>query len=132
MAGAAPGAAPRPWMYPAHPPFPTASNFLFHLSAGGSQSSMLMRESGDGLRTATTRQCAGAMIGAGGVAPRAAAGAAGDPGAATGWKTPSGTNSAFVMVVYGNEMAFNPSHGVGGNTAAITANVKVSITTHLL
>jgi hypothetical protein len=56
----------------------------------------------------------------------------GGAGAGTGWKTPSGTNSDFVMVVYGNEMAFNPSHGVGGSTAAITANVKVSITAHLL
>jgi hypothetical protein len=36
------------------------------------------------------------------------------------------------MVAYGNEMAFNPLHGVGGITAARTANVKVSITTHLL
>jgi hypothetical protein len=76
------------------------------------------------------------MIGAGGVAPRAGAGAgavpAGGAGAGTGWKTPSGTNSAFVIVVYGSEMDFNPSHGVGGITAAKTANVKVSITTHLL
>jgi len=71
------------------------------------------------------------MIGADGVAPRAGAGAAGGAvpaggaGAGTGWKTPSGTNSDFVMVVYGNEMAFNPSQGVGGITAAITANVKI-------
>jgi hypothetical protein len=78
------------------------------------------------------------MIGAGGVAPRAGAGAAGaavpagGAGAGTGWKTPSGTNSAFVIVVYGSVMAFNPSQGVGGIIAAMTANVKVSITTHLL
>ena len=51
-------------MEPAQPPFPTAWNFPFHLSAGGSQSSMLIRESDEGFRTATTLQCAGAIIGA--------------------------------------------------------------------
>jgi len=69
------------------------------------------------------------MIGAGGVEPGAGAAGgelpAGGAGAGTGWKTPSGTNSDFVMVVYGKEMAFNPSQGVGGITAAITANVKI-------
>jgi hypothetical protein len=78
------------------------------------------------------------MIGAGGVAPRAGAGTggaavpAGGAGAGTGWKTPSGTNSDFVIVVYESEMAFNPSQGVGDITAAITAKVNVSITAQLL
>src|SRR5688572_13562730 len=131
MAGVAFGGAPSPWIYPAHPPFPTASNFPFHFSTGGSQSSILIRESGDGFRTATTRQCAGAMIGAGGVAGATGAGAAG-AGAGTGLNSPSGTNSAMVIVVFDIETLFNPSQGVPTIAAAITAIVNVSITTYLL
>src|SRR4029079_16286699 len=124
-------------MYPAHPPLPTASNLPFHLFAGGNQSSILMSESDEGFRTATTRQCSGAMIGAGGVAPaRAGAGAGGAPvrggGAGTGLNSPSGTNSALVMVVFGSETDFSPSQGVDAMVAAITAKVRVSITVLLL
>src|SRR5262249_55885034 len=101
-------------MYPAQPPFPTASNFPFHLSTGGSQSSMLISESFDGFNTATTRQCAGATMGSGGLAAGSAGAGAGAgvvTGAFTGSKTPSATSSALVIVALENWTFFNPSHG---------------------
>src|SRR5690348_12272150 len=102
-------------MDPAQPPFPTAWNLPFHLSAGGSQSSILISESDDGFRTATTLQCAGAMMGAGGWAPGRGAGGGGEPaggGGGGGVCTPSCTNSAVVIVALGSETTFKPSQGV--------------------
>jgi len=96
---------------------------------------MLMWESGDGVRTATTRQCAGAMIGDAGVAAGAGAvPAGGGVGEGTGLNSPSGTNSAVVTVACDNRTFFNPSHGVAVTAIvdAIRAIVKLSITTHLL
>jgi hypothetical protein len=48
-------------MTPAHAPLPTASNFPFQLSIG-SQTSILMSESLDGVRVAVTRQNAGSEV----------------------------------------------------------------------
>ena len=45
-------------MVPAHPPLPTAWNFPFQPDAG-SQTSILMSESPDGVSVAATRQNAG-------------------------------------------------------------------------
>src|SRR5688572_12866545 len=95
-----------------------------------------MRESAEGRSTATTRQCAGATIGSGGVVarsplpPRAGvcAGAAPVPrGAVAGVNTPSGTNTDVVIVVLGRETFFKPSQGVDASVAAITASVNVPI-----
>ena len=47
-------------MLPAHPPLPTAWNFPFHPDAG-SQTSILMSESLDGVSVAATRQNAGSV-----------------------------------------------------------------------
>src|SRR5262245_27738821 len=46
-------------MVPAQPPLPTAWNLPFHAPAAGSQTSILMSESEEGLSVAVTRQNAG-------------------------------------------------------------------------
>lgn len=77
-------------MLPAQPPLPTASNLPFQLVAG-SQTSILMSESGDGVRVAVTRQKAGRVVK--GLGPRPGAG---------GVKAPAATVWAAVMVVVGS------------------------------
>src|SRR5215469_10024592 len=48
-------------MVPAQPPLPTASNFPFQFTIG-SQTSILMSESDEGVRVAATRQKAGNSV----------------------------------------------------------------------
>src|SRR5215510_2307674 len=56
---------------PAHPPLPTAWNLPFHVELSGSQTSILMSESLDGVNVAATLQKAGsAEYGFGWLAPR--------------------------------------------------------------
>ena len=103
-------------MVPAQPPLPTAWNFPFQFSAG-SQTSISICESADGVRTAATRQCAGSRIaGAAGAPPppprppprppwpAPGAGATGPPGGPPGAgcvNGPAGTSAAVVIVVFG-------------------------------
>src|SRR5688572_10613108 len=119
-------------MVPAQPPLPTAWNLPFQFSAG-SQTSISMCESDEGLRTTATRQWAGSLgCGAAGAAappppaaprpPRppawapaaGAAGATGPPGGppgAGGVNGPAGTSSAEVIVVFGRLNARRLSQG---------------------
>src|SRR5689334_18415520 len=92
-------------MLPAHPPLPTASSFPFHPPPAappratdgkpkGSQTSILMSESLDGVSVAATRQNAGRL--SYGFAPR--------PRACTGaTNAPAATVCAIVIVVCGSE-----------------------------
>src|SRR5215472_7573866 len=107
-------------MVPAHPPLPIIWNLLFQLSAG-SQSSILISESADGLSVAATRQCAGSITGAwvprpppaprpaacAGAPAAGVAGAAPLDGGATG---PAGTNSTVVNTASAGCRAFSFSH----------------------
>src|SRR6185436_8915134 len=82
-------------MFPAQPPLPTACSLPFHPppppATAGSQISILMSESLDGVSVAATRQNAGRS--ANGFAPRPRAGGVNAP-AATVW--------ADVIVVFGS------------------------------
>src|SRR4026207_1391424 len=55
-------------MVPAHPPLPTAWNLPFHATAG-SQTSILMSESEEGVSVAATRQKAGNWLNCGTAGP---------------------------------------------------------------
>src|SRR5688572_1034655 len=100
-------------------------NFPFHLSAGGSQISMLIRESDVGLSTSCTRQCAGISAGACcGLAPprppaRAGAG-------------PSGTICALVMVALSSLILARLSHVVVDAAALRSMRAKLAIMAILL
>src|SRR5688572_1553477 len=90
-------------MVPAQPPLPTAWNFPFHPSIG-SQTSISMFESEEGLRTAATRQNDGRLVN---VWP-----APGPPGAPVvgGANPPAATVCANVIVVPGSANELNCSH----------------------
>src|SRR5436190_5226243 len=84
-------------MPPLHPPFPTASNFIFQF-VDGSHTSILMSESFDGFSVAATRQNSGRLrnaLAGPPPAPRA-------PGTAGSVNAPAATGSASVMVVFGS------------------------------
>src|SRR5947207_3571897 len=85
-------------MVPAQPPLPTASNFPFQ-SAIGSQTSILMSESDEGVSVAATRQKVGTWLKCG-VAPPV-------PGRA---KDPAGTTWARVIEVFGSAKDDRVSH----------------------
>src|SRR5262250_2984707 len=100
---------------PAHPPLPTAWNLPFHIALSGSQTSILMSESLDGVNVAATLQNAGsAEYGLGWLAPRppprapparapprpAAASRPGGAGAAGGVNAPAGTSCAEVTCAF--------------------------------
>src|SRR5215831_3779643 len=107
-------------MMPAQPPPPTNWNLPFQFS--GSHASISMSESGDGLRIALMRQCAGAICGAATnwpppppARPRPSAGGAGGAGAAPrpgATNGPAGTISAATMVVFGSVSDLSDSHEV--------------------
>src|SRR5262245_31609216 len=86
-------------MLPAQPPLPTAWNFPFHPVAG-SQTSILMSESDDGVSVAATRQKAGRRLNC-----CTAAGAI--PGRV---KPPAGTIWARVIAVSGSARDDKLSH----------------------
>jgi hypothetical protein len=69
-----------------------------------------MLESGEGLMTAATRQCAGRLTGAAG--PR--------PGASGGWKGPGSTARAKLIVVPGRFREARFSQGVWANETEVT------------
>src|SRR3989442_6525403 len=103
-------------MIPAQPPFPTASNFWFQVSAG-SQISIAISESDDGFSSAATRQNAGTIR---------RPGCAG-PGWVGGLNSPAGTSSAIVIVVLGNESDFRPAHGVAASAAPTRRRATLAI-----
>src|SRR3954464_7089484 len=82
-------------MAPDQPPLPTARNFRFQ-SAAGSQTSILMSESPDGVSVAATRQNAGSSAYA-----RAVAGGP-SPDGRGGANAPAATDSAVVIVAFGS------------------------------
>src|SRR5882762_4700666 len=86
-------------MVPAQPPLPTAWNFPFQ-SAAGSQTSILMSESDEGVSVAATRQNVGSWLNCG------AAGSV--PG---GVNAPAGTIWARVIEVFGSARDDKPWHG---------------------
>src|SRR5262245_16453631 len=101
-------------MLPAQPPLPTARNFPFQFSPG-IHNSISMRESGDGASTAATRQYAGRGAPCAPRPPR--------PGCCA----PAGTDSTALIVVFGNESDFKPSHAVCGDAAANSTTARVVI-----
>src|ERR1700704_818613 len=96
-------------MTPAQPPLPTAWNLPFHFSSG-SHTSISMCESDEGVSTMATRQRGGTRD----CAPYG----------------PAGTDSAAVIVVFGNDKDFSFSHvvpelvSVANNAAAVTAIIS--------
>src|SRR5258706_1347723 len=102
-------------MAPAQPPFPTASNFPFHPSPG-SQTSILMLESGDGLSVAATRQKAGRLISV------ALNGVVNEP---------AGTASAIVIAVFGRVSDDRLSH-VAARAEGAIANASNPSTQYLV
>src|SRR5260370_20197740 len=84
---------------PAKPPLPWVWYLPFQPEAG-SQTSILMSESFEGLSSAVTRQNAGAFLNAGGAAVL--------PG---GVNAPAATDSAEVMAAPGSLKALKSSHG---------------------
>src|SRR5262245_51464636 len=99
-------------MDPANPPLPTPMNLPFQFWIG-SQSSMLISESDDGLSTICTRQWAGMLAGDAlpGVARPAAPRAPGAPGPRAGGG-PSGTIAAVTMAASANLRVARLSQGV--------------------
>src|SRR5213593_2288919 len=104
-------------MIPAQPPFPTASNFPFQFSAG-SQTSISICESDDGLSVAAVRQNAGTLSGAAAFPPTGSTGAR---------NSPAGTSSAMVMVVSGNESDLSPPQGVAARPAVTRSKATLAI-----
>src|SRR5580704_3090800 len=97
-------------MVPPAPPLPVPRNLPFQLPDGGSHTSILMCESGDGLTVAATRQNAGTVTDG---AP------AGAPWTLNG---PASTAVADVMVVSGSVKADSRSHGPAAACARKTGN----------
>src|SRR5262245_53068507 len=85
-------------MVPAQPPLPTAWNFPFQ-SEAGSQTSILMSESGEGVSVAATRQKAGNWLNCGAAGPV--------PGRVN---APAGISWARVIEVFGSARDDKLSH----------------------
>src|SRR6516164_6974701 len=102
-------------MVPAQPPLPTASNFPFQFAIG-SQISILMPESDEGVSVAATRQKAGNWVNCC-VAERVAGGE----------NVPGGTSWARVIKVFGSAKDDRLSHEDAGVRACpCVANAKRS------
>src|SRR5262247_3127508 len=111
-------------MVPAQPPLPTAWYLPFH-PALGSQTSILMSESDEGVSVAATRQYAGSISGGApaGAPPRPAAGIvaassarpAPRPAGDGGTNGPAGTTVASVIATFGSFSAVRFAHGVAAN-----------------
>src|SRR6185436_14557425 len=91
-------------MMPPAPPLPVPRNLPFQVSAGGSQTSIRMFDSGVGLSVAATRQKAGTVI-------------AGALALAFGLNGPAATASAVVMVVSCSLRPLSASHPPEGDCA---------------
>src|SRR6185436_6533280 len=92
-------------MMPPAPPLPVPRNLPFQVSAGGSQTSIRMFDSGVGLSVAATRQKAGTVI-------------AGALALAFGLNGPAATASTVVMVVSWSLRPLSASHEPDGVCAA--------------
>src|SRR5437879_3155990 len=88
-------------MNPAQPPLPTDCSLPFHPETG-SQTSILISESLEGLSFAATRQNAGSLL-------YAETPAAGDPLGPGGINSPAATTCAEVIVVFACERVAKPS-----------------------
>src|SRR5215510_1130495 len=95
-------------MVPAQPPLPTAWNLPFHAEAG-SQTSILMSESEEGLSVAATRQNAGNWLNCCAAGPV--------PG---GLNPPAGTICAKVIEVFGSARDDNLSHDAAALSACLS------------
>src|SRR5580692_1259539 len=104
-------------MVPAKPPLPTAWNFPFQ-SAIGSQTSILMSESEEGVSVAATRQKVGSWLNC--------AFAESAPGRAS---VPAGTSSARVIDVFGSARDDRLAHDDAGVRACPCA-VSARRSTH--
>src|SRR5579883_2545712 len=110
-------------MTPAHPPPPTNSNLPFQFS--GSQTSMSISESDEGLSVAATLQNAGTVSPAfcpPRWPPRPPPALA--PG---GVNVPAGTGSAIVMVVFGRETDLRLAQGVVASAAENSTTAILAI-----
>src|SRR5262245_14615524 len=92
-------------MTPPAPPLPVPRNLPFQVSAGGSQTSIRMFDSGVGLSVAATRQKAGTVI-------------AGELALAFGLNGPAATAAAVVIVVSCSLSPVSASHALEGDCAA--------------
>src|SRR5258707_1188545 len=101
-------------MAPPAPPLPVPRNLPFHAAVGGSQTSILMCDSGVGVSVAATRQNAGVFI---------AAAVALAPGARN---VPASTGTAAVIVTSGSFSAASPSHVLAAVCADADAAQKRS------
>src|SRR5437870_4741436 len=97
-------------MVPAHPPFPTASNFPFHPDSG-IQISILISESLDGLSVAAMRQNAGRS--------RNAPPPAGPFGGVGSVNAPASTTRASVIVALGSAIDMRLSHDAAASSARL-------------
>src|SRR5580698_11192176 len=95
-------------MDPAKPPLPAPRNLPFHLSGGGSQSSILISESSVGLRSICTRQCADSI------------GGGGAPGVVDASPGPAATRRASVTTAWSRCNAERLSHDVCAEAADAT------------
>ena len=100
---------------PPSPPFPVPRNLPFQLAAAGSQSSIRMSESLEGVSVACTRQNAGRSLKFAG--PRPPAGATNDPAL---------TVCAIVIFVFGSESDDRLSHVAALETAGANAVIDAS------
>src|SRR5262245_10891958 len=108
-------------------------NFPFHLSAGGSQISMLISESEVGLSTSFTEQCAGIIGGGGaGVAGALAAPAAGPRPPPRAGAGPSGTIWALDIVALSSFRLARLSHVVVDAAALSSMRATLAIMAILL
>src|SRR5918992_2916985 len=105
-------------MVPAQPPLPTAWNLPFHASVG-SQTSILMSESEEGVSVAATRQKAGKWLNCGTAAPV--------PGRLN---PPAGTIWAKVMEVFGSARDDKLSHAAASSAWPSIRSISARRTAH--
>src|ERR1700742_4981730 len=111
---------------PAQPPLPTAWNLPFQ-SVAGSQASVSICESGEGVRTMATRQYAGSIRAGAAPRPPGAGAALPRPGGCGGRNGPAGTDSTVVKVTLGSVSDLRFSQGVWAkalNSAPEKANAR--------
>src|SRR6185369_16400617 len=100
-------------MTPPAPPLPVPRNLPFQVSAGGSQTSIRMFDSGVGLSVAATRQKAGTVI-------------AGALALAFGLNGPAATAAAVVIVASCSLSPLSASHLPDGDCAATVAATQAA------
>src|SRR5579862_140411 len=102
-------------MKPAQPPLPTDWSLPFQPETG-SQTSILMSESLEGLNVAATRQNSGSLL-------YGDAAAACEPLGSGGVNSPADTVCAEVMVAFGCERVVKPSQEAAAAGRSLSANI---------